>query len=1442
MTNQELLSILRQKHVRLWLDGERLRYEAPQGAITPELLEHLKLHKAELVELLRVALQTPQAVTPPIQRVDRKGLLPLSFAQQRLWLLDQLEPNLSIYNVPNAFRLKGRLDRAALGRTLEEIHRRHEILRTRFPTVDGEPVQDIAPPGPVDLPVVDLSALPPSEREAESLRRIQEESTLPFALAKGPLVRLRLLCLAEEDHFLLMTMHHIISDAWSRSVFANEFSAIYGAVSRGEPIPLPDLPIQYADFACWQREWLQGPVLQEQLEFWKKQLAGSSLVLELPADQPRPPTQSYRGARVSFQWPRSLADQLDELGRREGVTLFMTVLAAFQTLLHKYTGQEDIIVGSPSAGRNRTETEGLIGFFINTLPLRANLSGNPTFRELLHRTRDAALGAFAHQDVPFEKLVEEMQTSRDMSRAPIFQVMLVLQNAPADNLRLPGLVVESIPVDTATAKFDMIVEVLKGEEGLAVQVEFCTDLFARERIERMAGHLQTLLEAVARDPQQRLGDIPILTASEREQILVEWNRTALEYDREATIHQLVEAQVRRTPDAVALVADKTRLTYEELNARANRLARRLQTLGVGPETLVGICSRRTPEMVVAMLAILKAGGAYVPLDPTYPRERIRFILEDADAPVLLTERKLAAELPSVGARVVYLEEIDAREQSATDLAVAVTGSNLAYTIFTSGSTGRPKGVALEHRNAAAFIAWARTVYSRDDLDGVLFSTSICFDLSVFELFVTLASGGKVILAENALHLTSLRARDEVRLINTVPSAIAELVRADAIPRSAQIVNLAGEPLAQTLVDKIYSLPWIRRVYDLYGPSEDTTYSTFTLRAKGGTATIGRPIANTQLYLLDANMHPVPVGVPGELHLGGDGLARGYLKRPDLTAEKFVPNPFRAAPSARLYKTGDLARFLPDGNVEYIGRMDRQVKVRGYRIELGEIQAVLDQYAGVRESTVIVREDQPGDKRIVAYLVPKEGQSPTPSELREHLRQKLPDYMIPSAFVSMGEMPLTPNGKVDRKSLPSPQQDRTEPGKQFVAPRDALEQQLAKLWEKAFGIQPIGVRDNFFELGGHSLLAVKLFTQIQKLTGKNLPLVTLFQAPTIEQLAEILRKEGWKAPWHCLVPIKPDGSKPPFFCVHGVGGNVVEYYDLAKHVEPDQPFYGIQAIGLDGSPQSEAITLERTAAIYLQEVRAFQPKGPYYLGGSSFGGLVAYEMAQQLVAAGEQVALLAMFDAGGPGYPQYLPSGSAWQQRIARWKHRFSLHWDNILVANGKERFDYICGKAWKWARGKVMWQVWTAQIRLRRLREEIQGFFWPQAFKQIKKAGKAAAAMYVPKPYVGAMTVFRAMEQPPGVVPDRELGWGKLIMGGIQVYDTPGHHGAIVRDPRARKLAEQLTDALHQAHEAAGQAPKSNGKHASARASRPVSKTDFEGEPRSKRRTRDESALATAKN
>ena len=1096
----------------------RALFEAPTVAGLAERVEQMQREQQGLL-------------IPPILALPRTAPLPLSFAQQRLWFLDQLDPNNSRYNVPYIVRMTGRLRAEVLEKSLNEIVRRHETLRTSFQMVDEELVQIISPTLILPLRFEDLSALSQADRETEARRRAAEEVSKPFDLSVAPLLRAKLLRLADDDHVLILNTHHVISDRWSLGVLSHELAALYVAFAAGQPSPLPELPVQYADYAIWQREFLSGETLERQLAYWKQHLAGAPASLDLPTDRPRPPVQTYRGARETVILPLELLDSIRQLSRNEGATLFMTLLAAFDVLLARYCGQQDVVVGTPIAGRNRAEVERLIGFFVNTLVMRTDLSGNPSFRELLARVREAAMGAYAHQDLPFEKLVEEIKPDRDLSRNAVFQVMFILQNVPTAGQRIGDIRATPFGAGAPSSKFDISLIASEMPDGLRVSAIYNPDLFEAETIQRMLGHYQCLLEAAVATPGMQVFHMPLLTAEERWRILLEWNDTDKEFPRDRSLHEFIEEQVERTPDATALVFESQHLTYRELNTRANQLAHRLRRHGVAPGVFVGLCAERSMEMVVGVLGVLKAGGAYVPLDPEHPQSRIGGMLEDAEPPVLLTLERLLERLPESQIPTICLDRDwhTLADESSTNPAVLTTGQDPAYVIYTSGSTGKPKGVVNLHQGTLNQMLWRQATYKLDQSDRVLHKTPYTFDVSVWEFFWPLMVGACIVVARPDGHkdpdyLVTLITSEKITTTHFVPSMLRVFLEAEGLEHCTSLrrVFSGGEALTLDLQDRFFQRLG-PKLQNCYGPAEaaiDVTYWHCTPDAGGPVVPIGRPIWNTQLYILDEYMEPVPVGVPGKLHIAGVSLARGYLKQPELTTEKFIPDPFRLEDGGRLYKTGDLARFRADGNIEYVGRVDNQVKLRGFRIELGEIETALARHPSVQDCVVIAREDVSGDKRLVGYVVPAAGFTIQFADLRNWVKERLPEYMVPAAWVEMARLPLSPNGKVDRKNLPAPEYSRPELAADYQGARTPTEEVMAGIWAEVLKLDQVGVNDNFFELGGHSLLATQVVSRVRHAFQVELPLRALFEAPTVDALTRRVEDFGREHDGLLAPPISP----------------------------------------------------------------------------------------------------------------------------------------------------------------------------------------------------------------------------------------------------------------------------------------------------------------------------------
>lgn len=1095
---EPLLSRLRAAGVQLWVHAGQLRVRAPSGDLDPAQLFELRQRKSEIIAFLE---QPAASRSSPLATGRRPARLPLSYAQEALWFIDQLGLVGPAYNSRNVVHISGPLDVSLLERALAEVVRRHELLRTRYPMVDGAPTMVIDPPGDVRLGFTDLSALPDDARQAQRREILHAHATHVFDLAGAPPLLVEVVRSNETEHLLILTVHHIAIDGSSLAILFRELDALYAAFARGEPSPLSELPAQFADYTIWERQRQRSGELDGQLAYWRARLAGAPESLDLPLDHVRPAVPDFEGAAVEFVIAPHAHASLAALARSHDTTLFTVLLAAFHALLSRWSGQEDVCIGLPVDARSHRDAEPLIGYFLNTIVLRAEMTPATTFIELLEQVKRRLLEGYEHRDLPFEHLVSELRPERQLARQPLVQVMFAY--LAQEELRIPGMKLTLVEAEDRTAKFDLLLFTTERAGALTCAFEYSTSLFERETIERLVGHFTVLLERLVAAPLAPIRSLPLLSARETRQLLVDWNDTQLEVPRAACVHELFEAQVARTPDAVALIVDDRELSYRELNARANQLARHLRRLGVVPDTLVGIFVERSLEMVVGIVAILKAGGAYVPFDPAYPTARLADMLADSGARVLLTQTSLRDKLATPGAHVVCLDAdwSAAAADSPEDLQPAAGRLNLAYCLYTSGSTGRPKGVALQHASVVAFLGWARHAFSPQQTARVLFATSMCFDLSVFELFAPLVAGGAVILVRDALALIESPIAGAPVLLNTVPSSAQALLDANAIPDTVRVINLAGEPLRRELARALRAAVPGVRVYNLYGPTEYTVYTTWCEVDGESKVTIGRPTGNTRIYILDRELQPVPIGVAGEIHVAGPGLARGYWKRPELTAERFIPDPFESR-GGRMYRTGDLARYLPDGEIEFLGRIDHQVKIRGFRIELGEIESALRRCSGVLDAVVIAREDAPGERRLVAYVVAKPP-FPAAAEVQATLTATLPEFMLPSSYVFLESLPLHPNGKLDRKALPAPEAPRSRSSDDWVAPRTPTEELLATIWAEVLRIPRVGIHDNFFELGGHSLLVTQVVARVRRTLRREILVRELFTAPTVAELARLV---------------------------------------------------------------------------------------------------------------------------------------------------------------------------------------------------------------------------------------------------------------------------------------------------------------------------------------------------
>ncbi len=1094
LSDVDFLRYLQQRGIELRANKDRLRVNAPAGALNKLVQDELLRRKGNLLALL----DEPSPSSSSDSRNTK--VAPLTYAQQGIWLVERFHPGTAAYNISQAYLSNGPVDLAILQQAVDRIVLRHEALRSYIEEANGEAVQKVLPQLEVPVGFTDLSALDPGERDRKLVERMRQQSQQPFNLSQPPLLRCELIRLEIFRHVLFVNVHHILADQWSLDNFKRELDAIYIAIVTNSDAELPRLSMQYSDHATWERE-LDRPEQQAQLEYWKLKLANAPAHLELPFSKPRPALQSFAGEVEPCLIPETAANPLRQLARSENASFYMLLLAAFSVLLYRYSGKDDFCIGTPISGRRRIETEPLIGLFINTIVMRCQPQAGVTFRQLLRQVRDTALEAYANSDVPFQKLVMELHPERALGSSAIFQVMFTLDAVQPVGPEGPT----RLDTSPGIAKFDLTLQLADSGKSLEGGFEYRTDLFDQASIRQLAASFSVLFEEIAREPDRPIAELDLLSAAERQRILVDWNATEVAFPRDSPIHSFFEQQAEDTPEAVALVFDTEHVTYGELNRRANRLAHHLIACGVRPEICVGICLRRSIDMIAAMLAILKAGGAYVPLDPAYPAQRLATMMEDSGLDIVVSTETLLQSLPGERKHPVALDR-DAQaiaSRPAGNPNVYIEPEQLAYVIYTSGSTGRPKGVAIEHHSLVSLLHWGRETFPEEALRFVLASTSISFDISVFEIFLPLSFGHTIVLAQDALELPHLPSAGRVTFLNSVPTTMSALAGMNAIPPSVKCVHLAGEPFPVSLVDQLQkSLPEAQ-IVDSYGPTETTVYSTSNRRYPGEPATIGRPLANTQIYILDANLQPVPPGVPGQIYIGGEGVARGYLGQAELTAERFVTLD-RLPQAGRVYMTGDLAKYRADGNIESLGRIDQQVKVRGFRIELGEIESVLRKHDSIAEAAVFVHHDALLGDSLAAFVVPKQNASIDVASTVAFERERLPPYMVASRIFVLDRFPLTPNGKIDRKAMAASIERPKAQDTIEQSPRDPFERELVEIWEQCFERRPIGIDEDFFALGGHSLLALRLFSEIEKKLGKAMMLSLLFQAPTIRQLANVIR--------------------------------------------------------------------------------------------------------------------------------------------------------------------------------------------------------------------------------------------------------------------------------------------------------------------------------------------------
>ncbi|MEV4892005.1 amino acid adenylation domain-containing protein [Nonomuraea sp. NPDC055795] len=1339
------------------------------------LSERLAKLTPEQRSLLDARLKGLNAAPPELRRVPkrtRRDRVRLTVDQERIWLIHQFDPADPVYNVHFGIRLRGALDVRAMERAVNAFVERHEAMRTTFETEDLRPVMVLHDAMPITVRHEDLRDVARERREAEMLRVANDEVSRPFDLAKGPLLRITLIRLADREHVMVINVDHLVWDRGVTGIFEAEVAELYTAFVTGRAPELAELPIQYADYAAWQPLWLREEVSRRHLPYWKKTLEGAPMALELPADRPRPPVQTFNGARYQFRMTRELTLAIKELARREDVTVNVALLAAWQLLLHRYTGQGDIVLGTTSSTRSRPETEPVVGYFLTMLPLRTHVGGEMTFRELLRATRATMVGAFEHHDTPFGTLLDELDVPRDPSRNPLYQVSFIFVDFNEDPVRMAGLGVGPVTFDNHSAKDDCML-CIWDEEALADHFfglfEYNTDLFDEATLARMWRHLERVLEQVVADPGARVGELSLTAPDEVATLVSDWNRTHAEREPGVCLEELVRRQARATPDAVAVSCGPDRLTYAQLVDRAARLAGELRGRGVRCEDVVGVCAERSCELVAGLLGVLMSGAAYLPMDPDFPPGRLAAMAADAGARIVLTQSRLLDRLDAAQGERVLLDREPAGPPYPGE--PELDGERLAYVIYTSGSTGRPKGVEITHRSLVNLLEAMADEVGLGHGDVLAAVTSISFDIAGLELYAPLIRGARVVLvprerAADARGLAALLGACGATVVQATPATWHLLTEAGWRNDGGLRVITGGEALPPALARELAGRPGL--TWNVYGPTETTIWSTARRMDSGSEAvSIGRPLANTQVYVLDELLRPVPVGMPGELVIGGAGLARGYRGHPALTSERFVPDHLGGEPGARLYRTGDQVRYRPDGNLVFLGRDDGQVKLRGFRIELGEIESRLAACPGVGRAVALVREDRPGDRRLVAYHT---GERVPPEQLREHMGAFLPDYMIPSAFVRLDAFPLNTSGKLDRRALPAPSH---RPGGDYVAPRDPVELEVAKIWEDVLGARPVGLHDRFFDLGGHSLLVLRLMAEIERRFGRELPMAAIFQGATVERFARVLRDGYRQEEREHLVELRPGTGRPLFFA-HPAGSEVVCYMPFAKLLKPDdRPLFAIASPPVRDGAFPYA-SFEERAAAYAALIRAKQPEGPYDLTGWCYGGINGFAIARELERQGQHVSLL-LLDAYGP---EEIPQGEDPGRAAIVEGLALNLEWDRaaelkpldeLSAMSDEDHLTYLV----ELARGgdylppdsgreqvNTFLELWTANLRL----------MW----------------RYRPTPMRGTLTLIRAAEEEPSLFDT----WRPLASKGLEVRVVPGNHYTMMREPRIADLALAVNDHL----------------------------------------------------
>ncbi len=1329
--------------------------------------------------------------------INSTGLYPLSSAQSRIWFMENLDRTITAYNIPLDFRITGTLNPTLLEKSINMLIERHEALRTIFVDIKGFPYQKVLQECIVPLEIIHLEKEAEQQRQDHIRQLSLENAEYKFDIVHGPLCHFRLLVTGHQEYIFLLNFHHLVSDAASVSIFMDEMVEVYQSLVNNKEPDLSPLIYKYSEYAASEKEWLNGEEYKKQINYWKKELSGIPDVLRLPIDYKRPKIQTFKGAEYYFSIDRDLKEKLGAISQKNGTSLFMSLLTAFGVLLSRYSLQDDLVIGVPVAKRNHFELESLIGALINSLPIRFNFTEDTTFTETIRKTKERFYAAFENQDVPFERLVEELNVKRNMSSPPIFQVLFNYLTMFKKEIRIPGLLFQRLDGERVASQVDLNLTINDYKTSLEFNFEYNPDLFTEETIVRLAGNYLTFLQQIPTREDLPVRAISLLTPAESDLMIREWNQTGAEYPKDKCIHQQFEEQVKKTPDSVAVVFENEKLTYAELNARANRLAHYMAGKGAKEDTIVAICLERSMDLVVSFLAISKTGATYLPLDPIFPKARLGLILDDAQPVLFITQHSLIDLLPKCNAEVIYMDD---RSTYANESAENLNYGNpqkAAYIIYTSGTTGKPKGVLVKQHstlNAVNSITKRLRVTSHDILLAV---TTVAFDVAEMDFYLPLLNGAKLVIGtQETMHdIELLKTKIEesgATLLLATPVTFKMLIMSSWKGKHDLRVLSGGEALSRELAGKLLQL--CGEVWNGCAPTETTIYSLVQKvmpenNTGEGYVEIGRPIDNTVLYVLNTKKVPVPIGVPGELYIGGEGVSLGYINLPELTKERFIQDTFGSDPEKKIYKSGDLVQYQPDGTVAFLNRVDFQVKIRGFRIELGEIESILSQVKGIKENVVIVRDDKAGEKMLVAFYITDGSKEVTQKEIRQYLKERLPDYMIPAAFVILERFPLTSTLKVDRNALPDPDLDGSRESTGYVAPKTQTEQKLAQIWSSLLNQKKIGVHDDFFEIGGHSMLAVALMVKIEKELNIRLPLASLFDHSTIHLLAELIDKDADSIEWRSLVPIRPAGTKKPLFLVHGLGLNVLLYTTIINFLDPEQPVYGLQAKGLNGTDKP-LDTIEEIAAYYITEIQTIDKEGPYALAGFSLGGKIAYEMARQLDEMGKKVSFLGLLDATAEGSVAYYPLLKRTGYRVNHLVNYVAWNIASFFKEPNQTKLSVI----------RLKWNGLLKKLRGMDIKVQKQDLIskgtkdeLPKFLRKVHKANSRASRNYVVKPYNGAVYLYKAAKQTFYIQEPENYGWNKVAKGGIIVHVIPGEHSNTFAPPNDKYFAEILQKNLDEA-------------------------------------------------